>query len=287
MIGLLIVSIICASLNGVLLNQSKLTDKSKLFSFNFFVSVLWLLILTIWMLIEKSFTFTVNDAVFGIIYGVVQVLFLVFKSGAMSAGPVSVTSLAANCSLFLSTILGIVIWQESISEWQIAGLVVLVVSVIMTVSGKGDKKITKSWAVLTVFFFIFSAGVGLVFKAFSKSGAGNPTNMMIIAAATMVVLFLCVNLVENKGLHVKNYFHKKTLLLILICGVFSCIYNKLNIYLAGELDSIIFFPSFNGGVLCLSSILGVIILKEKMNWVRVTGLVLGLCSIIMIGVLGS
>ena len=60
-----------------------------------------------------------------------------------------------------------------------------------------------------------------------------------------------------------------------LSGCLSCLYNRLNIYLSGALDAVIFFPAFNGGVIIASTLLGVICLKEKLSRWQTAGIFLG------------
>ena len=75
------------------------------------------------------------------------------------------------------------------------------------------------------------------------------------------------------------------IILALVSGLLSCLYNRLNIYLSGALDGVIFFPSFNGGVVVLSTVVSMIIFKEKLSAKQLIGLLLGISGICIIGIL--
>ena len=68
-----------------------------------------------------------------------------------------------------------------------------------------------------------------------------------------------------------------------ICGFLGCLYNRLNIFLSGNLSSIVFFPCFNGGVVVLSAVLSAILLREHPGLRRRIGLILGIAGICVIG----
>lgn len=69
-----------------------------------------------------------------------------------------------------------------------------------------------------------------------------------------------------------------------VCGALSCLYNSLNIVLAGKIDAILFFPAFNGGVIMLSAVLGLLICREKLTLKQKCGILLGIAAIILIGI---
>ena len=205
-LSLLIISVFAASLNSVLLH--KLSVKSDVFTFNLIGSLLWIVILFTVNGFTVNFTF---DTVFwGVLYGAVQMLFMVFKTKSMGTGPVSITTLIGNCSLILSTSVGVLFWEEKISVLQIIGIVVLIVAFFLCTYQKSSTKASKLWVIYCIFFFVLCAGVGIVFKCFSKGGKGHANDMMVIASITMLVIFSLKKLIDmiinNKEIekHINN-----------------------------------------------------------------------------------
>ena len=70
----------------------------------------------------------------------------------------------------------------------------------------------------------------------------------------------------------------------LVSGLFSCVYNRLNIFLSGALIGMIFYPGFNGGVVILSTILSVVFLREKLSAKQIIGILIGVAGICIIGI---
>ena len=154
---------------------------------------------------------------------------------------------------------------------------------------KTNFRFTKKWMVYTLFFLMFGAAVGLVFKAFSKSGSGHGGDMMIVASAVMLISYsiICLangNFQKELPLLVRSRA-KSFFITVVIAGILSCAYNRLNIYLSGEMIGAIFFPCFNGGVVVLSTILGIVLLRERLSAMQFIGIALGIGSICMIGIL--
>lgn len=278
-------SILAASLNSSLLHTIPSAKQKNVFSFNFFCSVIWIIILT---LFNKGQLNLSDEVIFwGTLYGITQVLFLVFKTKAMSSGPVSVTTLIGNCSLLLSTSVSVIAWHESISILQIAGITVLLLSVFLCSYSKSENASQKNWRLYSTFFFIFAAAVGIVFKCFSKSASkDNVGDMMLTAAVVMsVILFILSAFKEpkNKRKQLIN-FDRRYIFTIIGSGALSCLYNRLNITLSGRLPGAFFFPAFNGGTIVLSALLARFLLKENITKKQAAGLILGTISIIIIGI---
>ena len=286
MIALMMISVLAASAYSCILNKTSVKNKNDVIIFNIICSAVWFVIL----LSVNGATLNINyhTLVWGIIYGMVQSLFILFKTEAMSTGPVSVTTLIGNSSLLISIFVYFIVWNESINFWDIVGLLCLCIAIFLCTYKKPEGNSTSKWKYYVVLFLVFAAMVGITFKAFGKSQAAEFSgDMMAISALVMVVFYTVAGLISG-GLSVKNVecgSIKKFCLAALASGVLSCAYNRLNIFLASKLDAIIFFPSFNGGVVLLSMLLSILICRERLSKVQIIGIVMGIASICIIGIL--
>ena len=286
----LVLSILFASANSVVLHKVTL-DGSKIFRYNLIGAAVWCLCL----FIANGFTLTLNsDALlWGIVYGITQALFILFKTLAMNTGSVSVTTLIGNCSLVVSVLACFVIWDEKIMLFDVLGLSVLLIGIFLTTYKKSRVDYNKKWLICSALFLVFAAGVGLVFKAFSKSASPDMAgDMMLVSSVIMLVSYAAICLF-NGGFKLKSGAcddrlrggRKLFILCALLSGFLSCVYNRLNIYLAGALPGVIFYPSFNGGVVFLSMALSIFLLREKLSRKQLSGILVGVLGIFIIGIL--
>ncbi len=291
----LILTVFMASVNSMLLH--KIPKRASIISFNMICSAVWVAVL----FAVNGFSLQLNADVllWGVLYGVVQMLFLFFKTKAMSSGLVSITTLIGNCSLILSTFVGAFVWQEKISVLQIIAIAVLILSFFCCTYQKSQSKSSKKWVFYCVLFFVFAAGVGIIFKVYSKlHQSGDQTgDMMITAAMVMIILLLVGRIFENRAIKVadasdtkteetnpEKLWNKNTIFIAILCGLLSCVYNRLNIDLSGMFESAVFYPCFNGGTCLVSAVLSVIFFKERLKPIQVIGLIIGITAVILIGV---
>ena len=284
---LLLISIVAASLNSTVMHKAKLHGSGAIYLFNLFSATVWCVCLFIINGCKLSFT---QDAVlWGFVYGVVQALFILFKTGAMNSGPVAVTTMIGNCSMLVSVVACLFLWGEPISLADVAGLALLMVGILMTTFKRSNGTFTKKWPVLSFFFLLFAAGVGITFKAFSKSASAQAGDMMLVAAVVMLISYSILCFFTNGFSRMSRGVSKSErltfVLFALTSGLFSCVYNRMNIFLSGELDGVIFFPSFNGGVVVLSTVLSVILLRERLMARQIVGICMGVVGICIIGIL--
>ena len=157
------------------------------------------------------------------------------------------------------------------------------------------EKISIKWMICCLFFFIFSASVGIIFKMHQNADADNTNEMMIIAATVSTVFFLLLFSVnalikksrmhspEKQGQHIraidKSFF--LSFGIAICCGLFGCVYNRLNIYNSGVLPSMLFFPIFNGGVIILSFLSSWLFFKEKPTRLQFIGCIIGLIAVVV------
>lgn len=285
MYWLLGVSIAAASLNSVALKNSKVTVAKDIFRFNLIGTIVWCII--IFVLNKGQLHLNSEILCWGMAYGIVQMLFILFKALAMSNGDVSVTTVIGNCSLVVSVFASFLLWKEPVSGMDIAGLFILLAAIVLCTYRPGETKqhYHKYWKYYVIIFFILAASVGLVFKGFGKTADAVYSNDMIFVAAVVMMIGYAAACAFTGGIrlgkeHVQGHFLKYAV----ACGVLSCVYNSVNIVLAGKMDAIIFFPAFNGGVILLSAILGFFMCGEKLNRKQKCGILLGITAILLIGI---
>lgn len=278
---LLLSSIIAASLNNTLLH--KFPHSNNVYRFNLHISITWLVML----FIMNHGHLTCNKDIFfwGITYGIVQVLFLIFKTLAMSNGPVSITTLIGNCSMLLSIFASVLIWNETLHIGHIIGISLLLCAILLCTKSDKNKAFSKIWLIYCLLFFILCGSVGIIFKLFAASKSHSyRLDMMIISTLTMI-LFLSTAVFFHKDKCSTTESFKHDIMLTIPCGIFSCFYNLCNLYLSGALPGRTFFPCFNGGVIILSAIFSKQILKEKFTQKQIGGLFLGTIAVSILGIL--
>ncbi|MBQ7292275.1 MAG: hypothetical protein IJW79_00900, partial [Clostridia bacterium] len=169
----------------------------------------------------------------------------------MNTGSVSVTTLIGNCSLVVSVLACFILWGEGVGIPDVLGLSVLIVGIFLTTFKKTNESYNRKWLIYSALFFVCAAGVGLTFKAFSKSESPEMAgDMMLFSSIVMLISYsiICAFTATAKSeTNEDNSEEKKKekvlfIIYALISGFLSCVYNRLNIFLAGELHGVIFYP---------------------------------------------
>ncbi|MBP5661674.1 MAG: hypothetical protein J6X30_00790 [Clostridia bacterium] len=256
--------------------------------FNAGISVIWVAIIFIWGLISnKGWFFPTSTATFyGVLYGLNLSMFLLFKCQSFVSGPVSLSALIGSCGFIIATIFSTIYNKESMGVIQIIGMCLMIASIYMCINPKkSGMKLTTQWKIYAFLFFCTGGMIGVINKLFQSSSAKEEIDsMMLVASITSAVVLTVVGFGLNKAfkkpapkISVRNFSF------VGACGVVSCVYNRLNVFLAGALPGVILFPVSNGCLIFASSILGVLFFKEKLSVSQKLGIVFGFISIILIG----
>lgn len=284
---LLALSITLAVINNLLLRKFRnkgLRGMGDILFFNFLSSVVWIILL---FGLNRGKAISLEAVIWGLLYGTLTAAFLLCKMLAFSTGPASITSFIGCSSLLLSTLFGVIYFKESVSVVQIIGMLCLLFSLFLTVfdfkrSSFGERT-AKAWYLWGTLFFLCSGATGIVFKLHQKSACRNEVNqMMLSAAVTSACLFLICSVITQKSLDgTLPKIPRSAVVYAVLCGIVSCGYNRLNILLSGLLPSIVFFPTFNGSVILLTSISAAFLFKEKITLRQAIAFTLGISALMM------
>lgn len=300
----LFISIVAAVCNNIILHLLLSKNiKYNPFLFNIGVSLVWIIIL---LPIGVQGRYTGTTVLYGVVYGLLMAGFLFFKMQAMTTGPILLTSLLGCSSFVLTTVFNAVYWKESIDVFGVTGILLMLVALYLITMKDACKPQTDGrekgtrvvWIVYCLFFLLFAASTGIIFKFHQTYDKGNTNKMMVVSAVVSVITFLslyCLSKIflkqgkteekedtGNQEIRVIKRERYTLLGLMLAAGVVSCVYNRLNVYLTGVLPSVLFFPVFNGAVIMLASVAGIFVFKEKLTKRQGVGVGCGILAIILI-----
>lgn len=124
----------------------------------------------------------------------------------------------------------------------------------------------------------------------SKKLASNSGDLFLFNAALSTeaqarrLLFAVVEFLFNKVAGKPNpKIRKGAWVYVIVCGIASCLYQRLNVMLAKEILSVIFFPVSNGSIVLLSTVMGKVLFRENLKPMQIFGIIIGLTAIIMTG----
>ena len=223
------------------------------------------------------------------IYGAVILGFLfisIFNVMALTAqrNGLSVASVASKMSVIIPIIFGIYVYHEGVGFQKILGIILALVSVYLTsVKPRGNDNVTKGlWLPILLFVGsgIIDTSIKYVETTYLPEGGIPIFSATIFAFAFLIgtTLILMKSFKRGFRLPLKTIFGGS---LLGIVNYFS-IYYLLKALNYEGLESSTLFTVNNVAIVMLSTLLGLLMFKEritKMNWI---GIVLAIVSIIIV-----
>lgn len=275
---LIITSITTMVLQNCLFNKScKATLKTSkhINQFNIIVYLVCFLIFGILLLKEKISIFTV---LLGLMFGVVTALSNLFKMLSLSNGPMNLTLLVTTSSMIIPTMSGI-FFGEVFSIAKLCIVLILIGFIYVAISKSDNIKVNKKWFLFCFFAFIFQGTIGILQKIHQSSRYKTEVSGFLCIAFICAIVFCFL---RNRGCDRKITLDKKTVFIGLICGGCTFGMNYINLKLSGLLPSQLFFPLINGSAIILSSLMSMIVFKERLSKKQTVGLVGGIICLIAI-----
>ena len=226
--------------------------------------------------------FSTLTALVSLGYGVMLIIALWFYTLALTMGKTALCATIYSFGFVIPTLSGWLFWDEPISICAAIGIIIVFPVLIISGSGSKDKAQSgnKRYILYLIIAMLCSGGVGIMQKIHQKSPYANQKSTLILCA---FLLGLVVSLIFFFIMKKSDY--KITTKASGICALVGLLYsvcNLLNTYLAGALDSAIFFPAINIGAIVISMIMGLIIYKERLTKKDILVLSLGAIAIALV-----
>ena len=216
--------------------------------------------------------------------GVLFILVFNLMAKASQKAGVAVASVATKMSLVIPVIIGVLLYKESLSILKIVGIFLALAAVYFTSIKEKSIAISKKTLVLPVLVFLGSGIIDATinyFRATSLTSAEFPlfSATVFAAAATTGLLFILLKAIKKPlKMNLKN----------ILGGVALGIPNYFSIFfllkaLQNEnLNSASIFTINNVAIVMFSTLLGILLFKEKLNTKNWGGIALAVISILLV-----
>ena len=290
---LLCISVVMNLLScGILRNdfcKSEIQTDADLHAFNAISSVLSAIVLTVVAAVSRTLCMpSLYTLLLGVVFGLATALCAVLHMKALESGPLSYTNVITSCAMVIPALSGLLLFGESVTAGQAAGIVLMVISFVCAVDTSANGMGTSlKWFLLCLGSFLCSGAVGVMQKVHQSSPQRDELGIFLIIAFVVSALFSAVMALQgrSKGQQLTVLApakRKKLLLISLICGVGIALCNQINMYLAGVMNAMIFYPVVNGGSMLLTTAAGVLLWHEKPTRRQWFGLMIGGAAIFLL-----
>jgi drug/metabolite transporter (DMT)-like permease len=229
---------------------------------------------------------------FGILFGAVTAIQTIANVSAINCGPMSYTAIFISFSVLISALSGVILFGEDRLEIiQIVGIVLMLVSIVLSANGNGDdKKVNLKWFILAFTAFLLTGAIGIMQKIHQTSDYKGELNaFLVIAFVASALISAGFALIKGrKQIHAATDKPQKSpiavslISIMMLAGLCVAANNKFNLFLSGALPTAIFFPVYNVGILLLTTLSAIVIFKERLSLKQWIGVAIGIISVICI-----
>ena len=254
----------------------------------FFIGSLTVLLLSLGNL-ASLFALSPYSILLSLIFAVFLLVMQVTLMLSLGMGAASLSTLIYSCGFVIPIFYSAIFLGEEISVWQWLGLALLSVALVFIIPPKKGERLSLRWLIFAVSSMVGSGALAVVQKIHQNSPEKAELQGFIFFGLLFAsVLLLLASVVTKRGDKrelLSLYSSKRTAVLLLLVGIIVGALNVINTSLTGKLPSIIHFPVYNGCSLILTALAGRFLFGERIGKLKLSGFVLGLVAIIVIGLL--
>ena len=276
----LIIAILCSVAVSVLLKVARKRNIAiqQAIAFNYIVALS-----LSWFLLKPDFKgleFTdfiaqsENTPIFLALGILLPSVFIIMSKAVEFAGIIR-SDAAQRLSLFLPILAAFLIFHETLSQSKVVGIVLAFVGLFCLLSKPNQQSAVDFRGVLGLIGVWFGYGIiDILFKQVAKSGGAFPTTLFIAFSLAACIMFIYL-LFKRTQWNVASF----------VGGIILGVLNFFNIlfYIKAHQsfgsNPTLVFAGMNIGVICLGTITGALIFKEKISKVNWLGIAFSLCAI--------
>lgn len=247
---------------------------------------------TVFLTAATLFCFEIPKAsaktwIFAAIFALLTVAFQLSYTKALSVGTVSLTVMAVNLSMIFPSLVSVVFYNESLTVMRVVGIVLTVFSFILAADFKSEAKLSHLWFVFAIIAILANGSIGIIQKIFGNSEVvGEKKSFVACSYAIAFVITFALYLwmrSGNPGIACKKT-KMKTYVFAASAGIVLSVFQWLNTYAISVMDGSFLFPVYSGGSIILSSAVGVLFFKDKLEKRQTISLALGIVAVIIMNI---
>lgn len=210
-------------------------------------------------------------------------IFLLMAQSSQVNG-ISMTSVANKMSLIIPVIAGIFLYNESVTWLIVAGIILALVSVILTSIKDKSMALSRNGTFILILIFFGSGLIDIMMKYmqhhYLTENEGAAFVMVIFMAASIFGLFWMLLTQRDRF----RNFNKASIVGGIALGIpnFGSIYFLILALEKSGLQSSVLYPINNMGIVGVSALFGILIFKEKINLINFIGILLAIAAIALI-----
>lgn len=224
----------------------------------------------------------------GVLMGLANIFGALAHLKAFAIGPFSYTTVIVSLSAIIPALSGL-FFGESVSAVQWVGVALMVLCLFLSPEkAEGEqKKVNAKWMILSLVSAALSGVTGIIQKVHQNSEHADEMGALLIstfAVSAVISAFMLLFGKNKRKVGALDSVMRRPLFWILpIVG--GCVFafpHTINLFLSGQLKSVIFFPIVNLCPMLVSMLSGMFIFRERLSRRRWAGVAVGILSTVLL-----
>ncbi|QTE24563.1 EamA family transporter [Polaribacter cellanae] len=209
-------------------------------------------------------------------------IFFVMAMTAQKNG-VSVTSIAGKMSVVVPVFFGIILYNESVTFLKIVGIIIALVAVYLS-SVKEEKSNKKGTLLFPILLFLGSGTIDTLIKYVQTNHVSQQDISIFSGSLFGIAAFFGFLILVFKAIKKRESFGVKNIIAGIILGVpnyYSIIF-LIKALQDKNFESSVLFTVNNVGIVILSTLIGLLLFKEKFSLKNKIGVALAVLGIVLV-----
>ena len=212
------------------------------------------------------------------------VLFQLSYTKALAVGNVSLTVMIVNLGMLFPVFLSAFWFHEQISVLRGVGIVLTVASFVLCVERRKEDRTRADWFLYAVLALIGNGCLFVVQKLFGESALASSKEAFVscsflVASCMTYALLGGWKLRKGKAEALKK---PKFWLIAVAVGVILSVFQVMNTHAIATIDGTLMFPAYAGGSILLSTLVGVLLFRDRLNKKQIAGMITGAVAIVLV-----
>lgn len=236
-----------------------------------------------------SLALSLSDGLRSALFGVLFASASLFSAFCYDNGPMSLTSVLVNCSGMVPVVYSCLLLREPITGCQLTGILLLIVTFVLSAVSKGSadsEKRSALWLPFVLIAFFSNGMTAVIQKQYKLSAPASDGNgFMGLAYAVAAVVLALAFLVKGKKAPESGKRFTLTplcVLLILCAGLGSFVGNTVLLRLSTVVPAALLYPFVNGGLCVAVSVFSLAFFGENLTRAKAGAVLVGLTSIVLL-----
>ncbi|MFU2079135.1 EamA/RhaT family transporter [Avibacterium endocarditidis] len=215
-----------------------------------------------------------NSAIFLSLGLLLPSVFIIMSKAVEFAGIVR-SDAAQRLSLFLPILAAFVLFGEQLSQSRIISLILAFSALFCLINKPREQELSVKGGLSLLAVWFGYGVIDILFKQTAKMGSAFPTTLFIAFALAMCVMFMYL-------LIKRTQWNGASLLAGIVLGGlnFMNILFYIRAHQSFSQNPTLVFAGMNIGVICLGTLVGAIVFKEKISKINGVGVLLGISAIL-------